>query len=52
MLATLKHEPDAQKIIGDNTTTGRKNITQWKVDTKKLVFLRENIGQINTENFK
>lgn len=52
MFATLEDEPDAQKIIGDNTTTGRENITQRKVDAMKIIFLRENSRQINTENFK
>ena len=52
MFATFENKPNTQKIIGDNSATGREYITQREVDAMKIRFLRKYLWQMNAENLK
>ena len=52
MLAPLENEPDAQKIVGDNAASGRKNITQREMNAMVIIFLSKKYWQVNTEYFE
>lgn len=49
VLPAFENKPDAQKIVGDNSAGGGKNITQRKVDPVKIGLLRKQLRKINTK---
>lgn len=52
MLSSFKYKPDTQKIIGNNPTACRKNITQRIMYPIKVGLLDKEMRKIGAENLK